>query len=160
MACHFGGFLRMTLIGGGALFVLLTLLPIKEPQVLLTQPPSTFLVSSFTWDGHPRLYPQHPSQGCSFRLGSHPVLPWPLPHSHSHSQALTTPQGQSGLGWKEGVTGAGVEGRRAVCHKHNMALQEMETATAKVWRLKWKQAEGPRVGLCFQLGGGRGDRTA
>lgn len=124
----FGGFLRMTLIGGRALLVLLTLLPRKGPQVLLTQPRSTFLVSSSgmtiltsTLSIPPRAVPSD----------SHPMLLWPLPHSHS--QALLTPQGQSG------VTGAGVEGWVAVCHKHSMVLQEMEKATAKVWRLKWLQ---------------------
>lgn len=75
----FGGFLGMTPIGGGALLVLLTLLPRKGPQVLLTQlyPLFWFLllsgttVPTSTLSIPPRAVPS----------GSHPMLLWPLPHS-------------------------------------------------------------------------------
>lgn len=118
----FGGFLRMTLIDGRALLVLLTLPPRKGPQVLLTQLYPLFwflLLSGMTISTTSTL--SIPSRVVP--SGSHPMLLWPLSHSQPPRSVRT---------WLEGVTGAGVEGWIAVCHKHSMILQEMETATAKV----------------------------
>lgn len=124
--------------------VLLTLLPRKGPSS--THPTPIHFSGFFIWDDHPHLYPQHPSQGCSFRLSPNAPMasaPLPLPGTLNATRSVRTC-------WKEGVTGAGVEGWIAVCQKHSMFSRKWKQLLQRSGDLSgyrlWTQAEGPSVG--------------
>lgn len=125
----------MILVGGGAFLVFLPPLHREGPQVLHSSPLIWFIpLSDLPNPTSNSTLAIPPRAGLFLLLPSTPVASAPTPSTPRHSQPHRV--SQCWVSRRESL-GLGLRGgKEFATHRKKMVLQEVEMATAKLWRLK------------------------